>query len=161
MKSKMLHEIPPRASDPNAVIAELEKLFRGVVGDKISIRTNLDPQLGRVTTDPTTLKWVLVNLAVNALKAMLARNVEIATSSTELDHAAASEMNVSPGSFIRIELGVTFSGVDAQPAIWNVVKEANGAVSVRDAGTEGVTVTILLPKMPAEESPDREPTIAP
>lgn len=150
----MLHEIPPRASDPNAVIAELEKLFRGVVGEKISIRTNLDPQLGRVTTDPATLKWVLVNLAVNALKAMLARNVEIATSTTELDQAAASQMNVSPGPFVRIELGVTFSGVDAQPAIWNVVQEANGAVSVRDAGTEGVTVTMLLPKLPVGGADD-------
>src|SRR5258706_9563396 len=118
----MLHGIPPRVSDPNAVIGDLEKLLGGVVGHKISFRTKLDPQLGRVATDPTTLGWVLVNLAVNALKAMLARNVVITTSNLELDPAVASEMKVSPGSYVRIELGVTGGGIDAQPAIWNLVQ---------------------------------------
>ena len=143
----MLHEIPPRAIDPNAVIAELEKLLGGIVGDKISFRTNLDPQLGRIAADRTTLEWVLVNLAVNALKAMLARNVAITTSNMELDPEAASEMNLSPGSYVQIELSVTGSGVDAQPAIRNIVQEAHGAVSVRDTGAEGVTMTVLLPRL--------------
>jgi hypothetical protein len=152
----MLHEIPPRTSDPNAVIAELEGLLRDVVGDKISFRTDLDPQPGRVTTDPATLGWVLLNLAVNALKAMLARSVVIATSNTNLDQRAASEMNLSPGCYVRIDLGVTGSGVDDQPAIWNLIQEAKGAVSVRAAGAEGINVTILLPRMPLEELPDRK-----
>ena len=143
----MLHGIPPRVSDPNAVVAELEKLLGGVVGHKISFQTNLDAQLGRVSTDPTTLGWVLVNMAVNALKAMLARNVVITTANLELDPAVAGEMKVSPGSYVRIELGVTGSGVDAQPVIWNLVQEAHGAVSVRDAGAEGITITVLLPRM--------------
>jgi signal transduction histidine kinase len=152
----MLHGIPPRVSDPNAVVAELEKLLGGVVGHKISFRTNLDPQLGRVATDPTTLGWVLVNLTVNALKAMLARNVVITTSKLELEPADASEMKVSPGSYIRIELGVTGSGIDPQPAIWNLVQEAHGAVSVRDAGLEGVRMTVLLPRL-REELPADHP----
>jgi signal transduction histidine kinase len=152
---EMLHEIPPRASDPNAVIAELEYLLRCVVDDKISLRTNLDPQLGRVAADPTTLRWVLVNVVVNALKAMLARNVVITTSNMELDQGAASDVNVSPGPYIRIEIGVTGSGVDAQPEICNLVQAAHGAVSVRDAEAEGVMVMILLPRMRVEELPDR------
>ena len=152
----MLHEIPPRASDPNAVIAELEKLLDGVVGDKISVKTNLDPRVGRVTTDPTTLGWVLANLAAHALKAMLTRNVVITTSNLELDPAAASGMNLSPGSYVRIELGVTGSGVDPQPAIWNLVQDAHGAISVRDTGAEGVTMSVLLPRLQVGDSPDRE-----
>jgi signal transduction histidine kinase len=153
---EMLHKIPPRASDPNAVIADLEKLLRGVVGEKVSFRANLDPQLGHVASDPTTLGWVLVNLTVNALKAMLARNVVITTSNVELDPGAASDVNLSPGSYIRIELDVSGNGVDDQPAIWNLVQEARGAVAVRDAGAEGVMVTVLLPRMPVVESPDHE-----
>lgn len=153
----MLHEISPRTSDPNAVVAELEELLRGVVGDKISFRTNLDPKPGRITTDSATLGWVLLNLTVNALKAMLARNILIATSNTDLDQRDAAQMNLSPGSYVRIELGVTGSGVDDQPAIWNLIREANGAVSVRAAGAEGINVTILLPRMAPEELPDPEP----
>ena len=152
----MLRGIPPRVSDPNTVVAELEKLLGGVVGHKISFRTNLDAELGRVSTDPTTLGWVLVNLTVNALKAMLARNVVITTSNLELDPAVASGMNVSPGPYVRIELGVKGSGVNAQPAIWNLIQDVNGAVSVRDTGAEGVTMTVLLPRMPVVESPDHE-----
>jgi nitrogen-specific signal transduction histidine kinase len=144
----MLHEVPPKTSDPNAVIAELEKLLRDIVGDRISFRTDLDPQLGRVTADRNSLGWALLNLAVNALKAMLARSVVITTTNTDLDPGAASDMNLSPGPYVRIELGVTGSGVDAQPAIWNLVQEANGAVSVNAAGAAGVMVTILLPRMP-------------
>jgi signal transduction histidine kinase len=154
----MLHEIPPRASDPNAVVAELEKVLGGVVGDTITFRTNLGPRLGRVTIDPTALGWVLMNLVVHALKAMLARKVVITTSNLELDPAVASGMNVSPGSYVRIELGVTGSGVDAQPAIWNLVQDAHGAVSVRDTGAEGVTMTVLIPKLQVGESPDHEPS---
>jgi len=154
---EMLHEIPRRAIDPNAVIAELEELFRGIVGDKISVQTNLDPQLGRIKIDPKTLEWVLVSLAVNALKAMLARNVAITTSNIELDCWAASELNLSPGSYIQIELRVTGNRVDAQPAIWNIVQQAHGAVSVRESGTKGVTVKTLLPRIPLEELPDGEP----
>jgi hypothetical protein len=153
----MLQEIPPRAIDPNAVIAELEKIFLGMVGDKISFRTNLDPQLGRIRADPTTLEWVLVDLIVNALKAMLARNVLIATSNVELDQVAADEMNLAPGSYVQVELGVTGSGLDAQPAIRDIVQGAHGAVSVHDAGSEGVTVTILLPRMSVADLPDRKP----
>ena len=152
----MLHRIPLRVSDPNAVVGELEKLLGGGLGRRISFRTNLDPQLGRVATDPTTLGWVLVSLAANALKAMLARNVVITTSNLELDPAVASEMKLSPGSYIQIELGVTGSGVDAQPAIWNLVKEARGAVSVVDAGLEGVVMTVLLPRL-REELPADHP----
>lgn len=154
----MRPEIPPRSSDPNAVIAELEKLLIGVVGEKISVKTNLDPQLGRVTTDPTTIRWVLANLAVHALKAMLARNVVITTSNLELDPAVASGMKVSPGSYVRIELSVTGTGVDAQPAIWNLVQNAHGAVTVRDTGAEGITMTVLLPSLQLAEFPDREPS---
>ena len=153
----MLQEIRPRAIDPNAVIAELEKIFHDMVGDKISFRTNLDPQLGRIRADPATLEWVLVDLVVNALKAMLARNVVIATSNVELDKGAAGEMNLSPGSYVQVELGVMGSGIDAQPAIRDIVQGARGSVSVRDAGIEGVTVTILLPRMSIADLPDRKP----
>lgn len=154
---KVLHETPPRMIDPNAVIAEFEKLFRSNVGDKVSLRTNLDPQLGRIKADPRTIEWVLLNLAVNAFKAMLVRNVVIATSNVELDQETACEMNLSAGSYIRVELGVTGSGVDAQPAIRNILQQAHGGVSVRDAATQGVTITILLPRMSVEEMPSRKP----
>ena len=143
----MPRETPPRAIDANAVIAELEKQFRDFVGDKVSFRTNLHPQLGLIKADPRTIEWILASLAVNALKATLVRRLVIATSNIELDQEAASEMNLSPGSYVQIELGVRGSGVDAQPSVWNIVQEVHGAVSVRDAGIEGVAITTLLPRL--------------
>ena len=145
-KIKMLHEIPPRPIDPNSVIAELEKLFRDVVGDQVSFRTSLDPRLGRISADRKILQRVLVNLMVDTFRAMLVQTVVIATSNVKLDHRSASEMNLSPGPYVQIELGVRRTEVDAQPAIRNIVHQAHGAVWVRDAGTEGVNVTILLPR---------------
>ena len=103
------------------------------------------------------LEWVLVDMVVNSLKAMLVRDVMIATSNIELDQVAASEMNVSPGSYIQVELRVTGSRVGAQPAIRNIVQQAHGAVSIHDVGTEGVTVEILLPRISKDELPDRKP----
>jgi hypothetical protein len=65
-------------------------------------------------------------------------------------------MNVSPGSYIRIELGVTGSAVDAQPAIRNIVEQAPGCRIRTRCRNGGLRVTILLPQMPVEELPDRE-----
>jgi hypothetical protein len=85
----------------------------------------------------------------------------IATSNIELDQGAAGEMDLSPGPYIQVDLGVTRSGFDAHPEIRNIVQEARGAVSVRDAGVEGVMARILLPRISVEELPDREPLGAP
>jgi hypothetical protein len=70
-------------------------------------------------------------------------------------------MNLSPGPYIQVDLSVAGGGFDTHPAIRNIVQEARGAVSVRDAGTEGVTARILLPRISVEELPDRKPPGAP
>ena len=58
------------------VISEVSQLLKRLLGAKITLRTNHDRDLGPVRADPRQLEQVIVNLAVNARDAILARGGE-------------------------------------------------------------------------------------
>ena len=62
--------LQPRLLDLNAVVSEVEKLLRRLIGEDVELVTQLDPALGNVKADPGQLEQVLINLAVNARDAM-------------------------------------------------------------------------------------------
>ncbi|MBN9517492.1 response regulator [bacterium] len=62
--------LDPRVLDPNAVVAEMGKMLRRLIGEDVELATALDPTVSRVKVDPGQFGQVLVNLAVNARDAM-------------------------------------------------------------------------------------------
>ena len=65
-------------------------------------------------------------------------------------------MNVSPGSYIQIELGVMGSGVAPSQQFGISSDRLPTPYPYAVPGRRGVAVTILLPQMPVKELPDRE-----
>ena len=62
--------LAPQVLDLNAVVTNLGKMLKRMIGEDIELRTVLDPALGRVKADPGQIEQVIMNLAVNARDAM-------------------------------------------------------------------------------------------
>jgi two-component system cell cycle sensor histidine kinase/response regulator CckA len=62
--------VQPAYIDPNSVVRGLDRLLRRVIGEHITFRTELAPDIGAVYADAGQLEQVLLNLAANARDAM-------------------------------------------------------------------------------------------
>src|SRR5262249_28161697 len=62
--------LEPRDLDLNAVIGEMEKMLRRVIGAGIRLEFNAAPGLGRIHADAGQVEQVVMNLVVNARDAM-------------------------------------------------------------------------------------------
>ncbi|MEO7795062.1 MAG: PAS domain S-box protein, partial [Thermoanaerobaculia bacterium] len=62
--------LKPIVLDPNGVVREALAMLRRLIGEDISIDTQLAPDLGRMRADPGQVVQVLLNLAVNSRDAM-------------------------------------------------------------------------------------------
>src|SRR5262249_3981038 len=56
--------------DVNAIVADMERLLRPLIGETIELTTSLAPELGHTRADAGQLEQVIMNLVVNAKDAM-------------------------------------------------------------------------------------------
>jgi len=102
-----------RAVSVNAVVTDVEKMLRRLIGEDISLTTNLDPDLALISADPGQLEQVLINLAVNARDAMPAGGALTITT----DNAALSEehggrhLGAAAGRYVMLAVTDTGSGM--------------------------------------------------
>jgi PAS domain S-box-containing protein len=106
----------PRPLDLNAVLADINKLIRRLIGEDIILVTNLAPSLLPVTADPGMLQQVILNLAVNARDAMpQGGDLTITTSNEVVDApAAALQPGLQPGRYALLTVADTGCGMDAE-----------------------------------------------
>src|SRR5439155_1303026 len=62
--------LAPKVLDVNAIVANMDKMLRRLLGEDVALVTHLAADLGPVSADPGQLEQVLLNLAVNARDAM-------------------------------------------------------------------------------------------
>jgi two-component system cell cycle sensor histidine kinase/response regulator CckA len=162
--------------DPNALIHDLENMLRRLLGEDIDLATRLDPDLGRVRTDPGQLEQAIVNLCVNARDAMpRGGKLTIETHNVELDGTyVATHAGVTPGPYVA--LAISDNGVGMTPEIlarifepffttkevgkgtglglamvFGFVKQSGGDVRVYSEPGHGTTVKVYLPRMATSE----------
>ena len=105
----------PKIVDLNAVVTDVDKMLRRIIGEDIEITTQLAPHLGAVEVDPGQIEQVLVNLVVNARDAMPhGGQLAIETSNIQLERNYSSEhFYVKAGRYVRLSITDTGIGMDA------------------------------------------------
>jgi two-component system, cell cycle sensor histidine kinase and response regulator CckA len=109
--------VAPVRLDLSAVVADLLKMLRPLLGENIEVETALEPHVGSVEADPNQIQQLLVNLTVNARDAMPDGGRLIIETATEdvTEAFAAAHPGARAGSHVR--LSVTDTGCGMSEAV--------------------------------------------
>jgi nitrogen-specific signal transduction histidine kinase/CheY-like chemotaxis protein len=171
--------IAPRVLDVNALVANMDKMLRPLIGEDVELVTALGPGAGPVRADVGQLEQVLVNLAVNARDAMpQGGRLTIATANVELDEACArTHLDVRPGPYLCLTVQDTGCGMDEEvlahlfepffttkevgkgtglglSTAYAIVRQTGGHIDVTSAPGQGTTFRIYLPRATGPVEPD-------
>lgn len=170
--------VHPVDLDPGALIHGLEKMLGRLIGENIQVRTQIEPELGRVNVDPGQLEQVLMNLVVNARDAMPEGGaLEIRAADVELDAARAHRCQApAPGPYVEIAVRDTGCGMTPDilsrifepffttkpvdegtglglSTVYGIMQQAGGGLSVQSVPGKGSTFSIYLPRVAPAEIP--------
>ncbi|NNU81152.1 PAS domain S-box protein [Halovulum dunhuangense] len=108
--------LAPRRLDINAIVERGSALMRRSLGPDIDVTLQLAGELWPVKADASQLRSALINLVLNAQEAMPeGGRLMIRTENTEIDDAfLAQELDIQPGSYVRISVCDTGIGMDEE-----------------------------------------------
>jgi signal transduction histidine kinase len=159
----------PRVLDLNAVVTELEKILRRLIGEDVRLVLELAPDLGSVKADQGQVEQVLVNLVVNASDAMPeGGTITLRTERVAVPHAGPATHGLGAGEYLALHVSDTGVGMDEatkarifEPffttkapgkgtglglaTVYAIAEQSGGSVAVRSAPRQGSTFTVFLP----------------
>ena len=170
--------LEPVLVDLRQLLARMDVLLKGAVGESVAIRTDIAPDLWHAVVDPGQLENVLLNLALNSRDAMLEggvlamalANVVIdATSHTTWTDAAA-------GDYVHLSVTDTGAGMTAavreqafEPFFttkpvgqgtglglsmaYGFIKQSGGHIDIASQPGQGTTIGIFLPRSLLQATP--------
>jgi hypothetical protein len=142
LTSEMQNERPLQAVDLNRTISEIEKVFRTVVEEKITVRTRFDLDLDQVNVDPRKLESILVTLFMRARDATPhGSEFTVTTSNSDPDRAA--------GLWVSLEI-LVIGEMDVPVTIRDLIRQVGGRITIKavpgiEPSADGTVVTIALP----------------
>jgi PAS domain S-box-containing protein len=164
--------LQPKVLDLNALVADLDRMLRRLIGEDIELRASLDGELAPVKADPGQLEQVILNLVVNARDAMpRGGRITIGTANVEIhDSNLDDEAAIPPGSWVTLQVSDTGSGIDESvlqrifdpffttkppgegtglglSTVIGIVSQSGGHIRVNSEPNKGTTFTISLPRV--------------
>jgi PAS domain S-box-containing protein len=171
------------------LIKEDLKLLRATLPTTIDIRYDIDPHCGPVLADPTRIHQVIMNLCTNAYHAMREKggvlDVGLVPVVVTPENAAAErEIRLRPGTYVRLAVSDTGTGMDAatlerifEPyfttkskgegtglglaVVHGIMQNCGGEISVSSRIGAGTTFHLYFPVFDREPPPAEEQTDLP
>ncbi|UIJ43830.1 response regulator [Sphingomonas cannabina] len=169
------------------VISEVSNLLKRLLGETVRLVVNHGRNLGPVRIDPGQLEQVVINLAVNARDAMLAKNpngggtLTIETMAVGPSEVRGMEDDVLPvGDYTALRVSDTGTGIPADvlpkifepffttkevgkgtglglSTVYGIVKQSGGYIFAESPRSGGAAFTIYLPVHSAAAAPAPAP----
>ncbi len=180
--------LQPRPLDLGAVLGDMDRLLRRLIGEAITLSTTVEPSLPRVMADPGQVEQVVLNLAVNARDAMPdGGEIRLGVRAVVLDAEAARALHgAEPGHWVELAVADTGDGMDAETVahvfepffttkevgrgsglglstVYGIVRQSGGAITVQSTPGHGSTFRVYLPRHDgdsAARSQDPAPAVA-
>ncbi|MGE3957180.1 MAG: PAS domain-containing protein [Vicinamibacterales bacterium] len=164
-RKQVLQPMPVHVND---AIEGMDRLLRRLIGEHITVVTELQPDAGHAVVDPGQFEQVLVNLAVNARDAMprggtltirtgiadaadlagfsdrrAGRHVAIAISDTGCGMSPEIQSRIFEPFFTTKPVG-RGTGLGLA-TVFGIVKQSGGQIAVQSAPDRGTSFTLYLP----------------
>jgi two-component system, cell cycle sensor histidine kinase and response regulator CckA len=158
--------------DVNAIVEDMERLLRPLIGEDIELTTHLAPSIGCTRADAGQLEQVIMNLVVNAKDAMPhGGKISIKTASVTLDESDRPENTfIKRGPYVMISVADTGQGMDRETqarifepffttkekgkgtglglsTVYGIIKQSGGYVFVQSEPGRGTVFTMYFPRV--------------
>src|SRR5208337_673313 len=157
--------------DVNAVVGDMERLLRPLIGENIELVTQLSTETGHTRADAGQLEQVIMNLVVNAKDAMPeGGKLTVQSSDVTVRHSFSEHCFIQPGRYAVISVADTGHGMDKETqsrifepffttkdkgkgtglglsTVYGIVKQSNGYVFAQSELGVGTTFYVYLPRV--------------
>ncbi len=157
-----------RSINLNQTVLEAVRMLRLTMPRTVKLTTRLTSRLRWIEADPTQMHQVITNLFTNAIEAMPSGGrITIRTGNVKLDgDLAAKHAQLDPGPYVHLTLSDTGRGIPREElpkifepfystkgvghglglsAVYGIVHNHGGAVTVESEVGKGTTVHVYLP----------------
>ena len=163
--------------DMNKIISDLLLMISRLIGEEITISTDLAPEVWTIEADEGNIEQVIMNLAVNAKDAMPeGGTLTIKTENVVIDEKRAESIpDARPGETVRLTVADTGVGMSRElvsrifepffttkeagkgtgfglAVVYSIVKQHNGWITVESELGKGTTFRIYFPVMSRKRS---------
>jgi len=174
----------PKPLEINNFVKDIERMLRRIIGEHITLRTELDPDAGWIHADRNQMEGVLLNLATNARDAMPHGGIiSIETSRSDIANGQPPEPELPAGSYVRLVVKDNGRGMDRETqqhlfepffttkmpgkgtglgmsSVYGSVEQNSGRIFLSSELGKGTIVSIYLPRQERPTLLESQPSSA-